>query len=131
LDPSVAAGISRQAEDLALSYQRALGITATAQGVQMARSKYDQTDIDLLFALNDFVNAARLYGQLAPAVDDPAGQRQVVLALAREARRTDRIVSTSNTQAASGLMSRWDTIRQDVLRLMDSQNLTAADIEEK
>jgi len=131
LDPSVAAGISRQAEDLALSYQRALGITATAQGVQMARSRYDQTDIDLLFALNDFVNAARLYGQLAPAVDDPGGQRQVVLALAREARRTDRIVSTSKSQAAAGLVSRWDSIRQDVLRLMDSQNLTAADIEEK
>jgi len=97
----------------------------------MARSKYDQTDIDLLFALNDFVNAARLYGQLAPAVDDPAGQRQVVLALAREARRTDRIVATSNSQAAASLVSRWDNIRHDVLRLMDSQNLTAADIEEK
>jgi hypothetical protein len=97
----------------------------------MSRSKYDQTDIDLLFALNDFVNTARLYGQLAPAVDDPSGQRQVVLALAREARRTDRIVSTSNTQAAATVVSRWDNIRQDVLRLMDSQNLTAADIEEK
>jgi len=97
----------------------------------MARSRYDQADIDLLFALNDFVNAARLYGQLVPAVDDPAGQRQVVLALAREARRTDRVISMSKTQAASSLSQHWDNIRQDVLRLMDSQNLTAADIEEK
>ena len=131
LDPSVASNISRQAEDLALSYQRALGIASTPQGVQMSRSRYDQADIDLLFALNDFVNAARLYGQLAPAVDDPAGQRQVVLALAREARRTDRVLSTTTTQAATSLVSRWDNLRQDVLRLMDSQNITASDIEEK
>jgi hypothetical protein len=97
----------------------------------MARSRYDQADIDLLFALNDFVNAARLYGQLAPAVDDPTAQRQVVLALAREARRTDRVLSTSKTQAAATLVGRWDNIRQDVLRLMDSQSITAADIEER
>jgi hypothetical protein len=54
-----------------------------------------------------------------------------VLALAREARRTDRVVTTSTSQAAASLAARWDNIRQDVLRLMDSQSLTAADIEEK
>ena len=49
--------------------------------------------------------------------------------LARQARRTDRTIAVSTSRAASALLPRWDVIRQDVLRLMRTFNISTSEIE--
>lgn len=122
--------LRRQSEDLLAQYQRMIGVQTGGRGVQVERAQYSEPEMSLLFAFNDFANSARLYSDMSASMD-PASLHNLVLALAREARRTDRILTTSNIQAAQSLSAKWDAIRQNVLRLMDSQNITAADIEEK
>ena len=55
--------------------------------------------------------------------------RAVTLSLARQARRTDRVVTTSSSRAASALAGKWDLIRQDVLRLMRTYSITSAELD--
>jgi hypothetical protein len=111
-------------------YRRLLGFRSTSSGVEPGRARYAEPEIALLFAFDSFASAARLYVQVAPSLGDPQGLRGATLALAREARRADRLITTSDAQAAQALAPRWDAIRQDVLRLMDSQNIQASEIED-
>lgn len=130
-DPSAGRGIQRQADDLLSEYRRILGFRTTSGGVEPGRARYAEPEIALLFAFDSFASAARLYMQVAPSLGDPEGLRGATLALAREARRADRLITTSGAQSAQAVAARWDTIRQDVLRLMDSQNIQASEIEDK
>jgi hypothetical protein len=130
-DPSAGRGIQRQADDLLSEYRRMLGFRTTSSGVEPGRARYAESEIALLFAFDSFASAARLYVQVAPSLGDPEGLRGATLALAREARRADKLITTSDAQAAQAVAARWDTIRQDVLRLMDSQNIQASEIEDR
>jgi len=93
------------------------------------RSVYSDADVELLFALNSFSNAANLYAGLIGSLQDSQSKRQATLDLARQARRTDRIIAVSTSRAASALLPRWDVVRQDVLRLMRMFNLSTSEIE--
>src|SRR5260370_24848644 len=108
-----------------------LGVRVTSSGVELGRARYAEPEISLLFAFDGFASAARLYAQVAPSFGDPEGLRSATLALAREARRADRLITTSDRQAAQAVAARWDAIRQNVLRLMDSQNIHSSAIEDR
>jgi hypothetical protein len=128
-DATVGRNIRRDATDLLEDYQRMIGVRVNDRGVESGRSSYNSADMTLLFALNDFANASRLYVQLSSTAD-PGSQRGLVLALARDARRADKVVTTVSTSAAQQIAGRWDAIRQNVLRLMDAQNIKTSEIEE-
>jgi peptidoglycan hydrolase-like protein with peptidoglycan-binding domain len=126
---SSAAGLSlqRQAEELLAEYQRATGIRQTGTGVELSSGQSNGAEIELLFALDGFANAAQLYARLLPSLQDREGLRSATLSLAKQARRTD-IVFTSS-RVASSLGARWDAIRQDVLKLMDGYNIQAEELD--
>jgi hypothetical protein len=126
----VPSGIQRKAEDLLAEYQRLVGIRLTGTGLEFeSRAPRDEDDIELLFALDSFANASQLYARLLPSLRDPQGLRSAALALAREARRSDRLFSTSSSKAVNALNARWDSIRQDILRLMQTQNIKSSDLD--
>jgi len=108
-----------------------IGVRTTSSGVELGRARYAEPEVALLFAFDGFSSAARLYNQVAPSFGDPEGLRGATLALARAARRTDRLITTSDAQAARAVAAKWDAIRQDVLRLMESQNITSSEIEDR
>ncbi|HVG17592.1 MAG TPA: peptidoglycan-binding protein [Blastocatellia bacterium] len=120
--------LQRQAEELLSEYQRVSGLRLTGASVELdGRRQYRESEIDLLFAIDSFANTAQLYSRLIGSLQDPQSQRGAALALARQARRTDRVISTS--QVAGSLTSKWDGIRQDVLRLMQSHNITPSELD--
>jgi peptidoglycan hydrolase-like protein with peptidoglycan-binding domain len=122
------ASLQRQAEELLSEYQRVSGLRLTGASVELdGRRQYGESEIDLLFAIDSFANAAQLYSRLAASLQDPRAQRGAALALARQARRTDRVISTS--QSSNAIISRWDGIRQDVLRLMQSYNIAPSELD--
>jgi hypothetical protein len=122
--------IQRQAEDLLSEYTRLVGVRLTGNGIEFeGGSENREADIELLFALDNFVNASQLYARLSGSLQDRGSQRGATLALAREARRADRIMTTTSSRAAAQLSRRWDTIRQDVLRLMQAHNITSEELE--
>lgn len=110
--------ISRQAEDLFSEYKSSLG----------ARSVFEESEIVLLFSLNSFATSADLYAALAASVSDAGSLRAATLVLARDARRTDRILMSAGNQPQT-LVEKWDLIRQEVLRLMQTYNIQAHEIE--
>lgn len=110
--------IAGSADDLFSEYKRGLG----------TGSRLEDTEIAILFSLNAFATSADLYTALTASVSDPASRRAATLALAREARRTDRILMTSGNQPQS-IITKWDAIRQEVLRLMESYNIKPHEIE--
>jgi hypothetical protein len=83
----------------------------------------------LLFAIDGFANAAQLYTRLTTSLRDRQGLRGATMAMARQARRTDRVISTTTSRGADSLAARWDSIRQDVLRLMQTHNISSSEIE--
>lgn len=120
--------LQRQAEELLSEYQRISGLRLTGTGVELDnRRQYGEPDIDLLFAIDNFVNSAQLYSRLVTSLQDAQAQRGAALALARQARRTDRVISTN--QSAGSLVAKWDSIRQDVLRLMQSYGIAPSELE--
>ncbi|HKY03656.1 MAG TPA: peptidoglycan-binding protein [Blastocatellia bacterium] len=122
--------IQRQAEELLGEYQRQIGVRLTGTGVELSNGgRYREAEIELLFALDGFANAAQLYARLASSLQDRDGLRGAVLSLARQARRTDRIMTTSSSRAADALATRWDAIRVEVLRLSQTHNINTADID--
>ncbi|HYP26880.1 MAG TPA: peptidoglycan-binding protein [Blastocatellia bacterium] len=126
------AGLSlqRQAEELLADYQRIVGVRLTGTGVELeGRGQYREPEIDLLFAIDSFANAAQLYSRLASSSLDQDGLRASTLALARQARATDRVMTTTSSRSADAVARRWDSIRQEVLRLMQRHNITSSDIE--
>jgi hypothetical protein len=110
--------ISGSADDLFSDYKNALG----------SGTRFEESEIAVLFSLNSFATAADLYAALTSSVSDPASVRAATLALAKEARRTDRILTTTGNQPQS-VMTKWDAIRQDVLKLMATYNIKSHEIE--
>jgi peptidoglycan hydrolase-like protein with peptidoglycan-binding domain len=110
-------GLQRQAEELLAEYQRSIG------------GRYPEPEIEVLFALDNFANATRLYSRLFGSLQDTQAQRAATLALAREARKCDAVMSTTSSQAAKSVQTKWDLIRQEVLRLMQTHNIGSAELD--
>jgi Putative peptidoglycan binding domain. len=125
---NLAKNIQSKAGDLLAEHKRQLGMSGDRRD-DGGRSVYSDADVELLFALNSFSNAANLYAGLIGSLQDSQSKRQATLDLARQARRTDRIIAVSTSRAASALLPRWDVVRQDVLRLMRMFNLSTSEIE--
>jgi peptidoglycan hydrolase-like protein with peptidoglycan-binding domain len=125
---SAGLSLQRQAEELLSEYQRATGIRQTGAGVEMS-GRSNSADIELLFAIDGFANAAQLYARLLPSLRDQEGLRSAALSLAKQARRTDITFTSTSSRVASSLGARWDAIRQDVLRLMDNYNISADELD--
>ncbi|HXG68866.1 MAG TPA: hypothetical protein VNO70_27455, partial [Blastocatellia bacterium] len=85
-------------------------------------------EIELLFALDGFANAAQLYARVSNSLRDRERLRAATFSLAQQAVRTDRVFTTISSRAAESLAPRWDAIRQDVLKLMREHNIRAADL---
>ena len=127
---SSAISLQRKAEDLLAEYQRVYGVRMTGSGVEVDNvSQYREPEIELLFAIDSFANAAQLYTRLAASLRDRQSMHGATLALARQARRTDRVISTTTSRGADSLAPKWDLLRQDVLRLMQTYNINTSEIE--
>ncbi len=127
---STGVSLQRQAEELLAEYQRILGVKMTGTGVELnGRGRYGEPEIELLFAIDSFANAAQLYSRLLTSLSDSEGKRGAALALARQARRTDAVFTTTTTRTADSLGSRWDAIRQDILRLMQNFRISSSDLD--
>lgn len=113
------ADLQRKAEDLLAEYQR-------LQERQSAGN--NDAGVELLFALDNFANAARLYARLVPSLRSQESVRSATLSMARQARRTDLVI-TSTDRVADSIMMKWDVIRQDVLRLMQSYNIASSELQ--
>lgn len=127
---SAGSGLQRKAEDLLAEYQRAYGVRMTGSGFEVENaSQYRDPEIELLFAIDAFANAAQLYARLATSLRDRQSMHGATLALARQARRTDRVITTTTSRAADSIAAKWDSVRQDVLRLMQTYNINSSEIE--
>jgi peptidoglycan hydrolase-like protein with peptidoglycan-binding domain len=128
---SSASNLQRKAEDLLAEYQRVYGVRMTGSGVELDNAgQYREAEIELLFAIDGFANAAQLYARLASSLRDRQSMRGATLAMARQARRTDRVISTTTSRAADSLAARWDSVRQDVLKLMQAHSINSSEIED-
>lgn len=126
-----ASNLQRKAEDLLSEYQRLYGVRMTGTGVEVSSSSdYREAEIELLFAIDSFANAAQLYARLTTSLRDRESIRSATLAMARQARRTDRVMSTTTSRRADALAAKWDSLRQDVLRLMQTHNINSSEIED-
>lgn len=125
---TLARRIQNQAGDLLAEHKRQLGISGDRRD-DGAAAAYSDAEVELLFALNSFANSANLYAGLIGNLKDSQSKRQATLDLARQARRTDRIIAVSTSRDAGGLLPKWDIVRQDVLRLMRMFNISTSEIE--
>lgn len=129
-EASSASSLQRKAEELLSEYQRVYGVRMTGTGVEVDNAaQYKEAEIELLFAIDSFANATQLYARLATSLRDRQSLRGATLAMARQARRTDRVISTTTSRAADSLATRWDSVRQDVLRLMQAHNISSSEVE--
>jgi len=127
---SASVALQRKAEDLLAEYQRAYGVRMTGSGIEVKNaSQYRDPEIELLFAIDGFANSAQLYARLATSLRDRQSMHGATLALARQARRTDRVITTTTSRAADSIAVKWDSVRQDVLRLMQTYNINSSEIE--
>ena len=127
---SAATSLQRKADDLLAEYQRVYGVRMTGNGVEVDNSsQYREPEIELLFAIDSFANSAQLYARLVASLRDRQSVRGATLALARQARRTDRVIATTTSRAADSLATRWDSVRQDVLKLMQAHNIGSSEVE--
>jgi len=123
--------LQRKAEELLAEYQRVYGVRMTGTGVEVDNaSQYREAEIELLFAIDSFANATQLYARLASSLRDRQSLRGATLSMARQARRTDRVISTTTSRGADSLAARWDSLRQDVLRLMQANNISSSEVED-
>jgi hypothetical protein len=86
--------------------------------------------MDLLFAFDSFLGAAQLYTKLMGALQDQTGLRAATLSLAKEARKADKLAVAPGSGLTDALALKWDSIRQDVLRLMSSNNIRASEVDD-
>lgn len=125
------ANIQRKAEELLAEYQRVYGVRSDGSGVRIDNSTQDNDpEVEIFFALDSFANSARLYAGLVPSLRDQQRLRRATLALARQARRTDIVMTSSASPGAKSLMMKWDAIRQDVLRLMQTYGIQSSELED-
>jgi hypothetical protein len=128
---TLASNLPRQAEDLLSEYQRQSGVRISGNGVELEKgAQYREAEVELLFALDNFAKAAQLYARLTPSLQSPESVRSATLSLARQARRTDLVLTASKSRFASALMPDWDIIRQGVLRLMQSYSISTRELED-
>src|SRR5205085_9273183 len=97
---SLAKSIQTRAADLLAEHKRELGMSGDRRD-DGGRVVSSDADVELLFALNSFANAANLYAGLIGNLRDAQSKRQATLDLARQARRTDRVIAVSTSRAAS------------------------------
>ncbi|MBI3651335.1 MAG: peptidoglycan-binding protein [Acidobacteria bacterium] len=127
---SSAAKLQRQAADLLAEYQRLIGVRLTGTGMEMSgKAVYTDDEISLLYAFDSFANSTQLYSRLLPSLQSQQGLRSATLAMAREARKTDKIFTTSANRWANALNPRWDAIRQEVLKLMYVFSINTAELD--
>jgi peptidoglycan hydrolase-like protein with peptidoglycan-binding domain len=113
-------------DDLLAEFRQAVNSGASGSGSSV---RYENGDITCLFALEALSGSATLYASIAPSLNDRGNLRAATVAFAREARRTDALLATSDSPAARTVAARWDSIRQEVLRLMESQGIATREIE--
>lgn len=122
--------LQRQTEELLSEYQRAIGVRLTSSGVELSSGRrYREPEISLLFAIDNLVNAAQLYSRLSASLQDREAARGATLALARQARRADLVITSTSAWSSYALDSRWDSIRQDVLKLMQAFGIDASELD--
>lgn len=121
--------IGQQAGQLLAEYQRIVGYRSDGTSVSIDTHQYGEQELELLFALDSFVNSAQLYSRLVGSLQDQTRLRSATLSLAREARRADKVITTTSSRTVAQIEGRWDEIRQEVLRLMHSFNITTDEIE--
>ena len=126
----LAADIQRKSEQLLADYQSAMGMRLIAGRIEVQRGRrYNASDLELLFAFDAFAGAAQLYTKLMESLQDRDSLRGTTLALAREARKADRLAAASTSGLSDPLALKWDSIRQDVLRLMGNYNINASEVD--
>jgi peptidoglycan hydrolase-like protein with peptidoglycan-binding domain len=126
-----ASSLQRKAEDLLSEYQRVYGVRMTGNGVEVDNAaQYREAEIELLFAIDSFANATQLYARLTASLRDRQSLRGATVAMARQARRTDRVISTTTSRSAESLATRWDSVRQDVLKLMQAHSIGSSEVED-
>jgi hypothetical protein len=102
----------------------------TGTGIQVDNAaQYREPEIELLFAIDSFANATQLYNHVTNSLRDRQSVRGATLAMAKQARRTDRVISTTTSRGADKLAATWDSIREDVLRLMQIYGINSSEIE--
>ena len=102
----------------------------TGTGIQVDNAaQYREPEIELLFAIDSFANATQLYNHVTNSLRDRQSVRGATLAMAKQARRTDRVISTTTSRGADVLAGKWDSIREDVLRLMQTYGINSSEIE--
>ena len=113
-------------DDLLADYRQSVNSGASGSGSSV---RYENGDITCLFALEALSGSATLYASIAPSLNDRGNLRAATVAFAREARRTDAVLTTSDSPAARTVAAKWDNIRQEVLRLMQSYGISTSEIE--
>jgi peptidoglycan hydrolase-like protein with peptidoglycan-binding domain len=126
--PTSVSSIQRQAEQMLSEYQRLVGYRSSGNRMEID-SRYGETEIELLFALDNFANAARLYNNLIGGVKDRQEARAATLALAREARKTDRLITTTSSPLADSVNRSWDRVRLEVVRLIRAYNIDSSELD--
>ena len=103
----------------------------TGTGVELDNpAQYREAEIELLFAIDSFANATQLYARLTSSLQDRQSLRGATLSMARQARRTDRVISTTTSRGADSLATKWDSVRQDVLKLMQAHSIGSSEVED-
>jgi len=122
--------LQHKADELLSEYQRIYGVRVTGSSIELDNSsQYREPEIELLFAIDSFANATQLYARLTSSLRDRQALRGATVAMARQARRTDRVISTTTSRSADPLAAKWDSIRQDVLKLMQGYNISSSEVE--
>jgi peptidoglycan hydrolase-like protein with peptidoglycan-binding domain len=121
----------KQGEELLSEFERLSGMRISSGVVESNRNAQNgEAEMELLFALDGFVNAARLYTNITTSMRGSGNMRPAVLAFAKQARRTDKVISTSTSRFAGQLSIKWDLIRQDVLRLIQNHGIRPSDLDD-
>ncbi|HEU4390763.1 MAG TPA: peptidoglycan-binding protein [Blastocatellia bacterium] len=120
------AALRDRIDDLLADFRQSVNSGASGSGSSV---RYDNGDITCLFALESLSGSATLYASIAPSLNDRGNLRAATLAFAREARRTDAVLTTSDSPAARAVASKWDAIRQEVLRLMQSYGISTSELD--
>ncbi|MEW6129191.1 MAG: peptidoglycan-binding protein [Acidobacteriota bacterium] len=133
LEPSIkssATTIQNISMTLLSDYQRMIGARVTDNGVEYENGSHpSDADVDLLFSLEAFSNAAKLFNRIAPSLRSNESLRNATLNLAKEGRRTDKVLTTSSSRWVNQLNPQWDALRQEVLKLMQTYNIQLSEIE--
>ena len=128
--PASRSDFLRQGQELLAEFERLSGLRISGGVVEANRNAQNgEAEMEMLFALDGFVNAARLYTNITASMRGTGNMRPAVLAFARQARRTDKVIAVSTSRFARSLTGRWDAIRQDVLTLMQSHGIRPSEIE--